>query len=698
MDSTLPDEERVWAEAVREMRRVGSDAVAPRPRLSITEIAEANRVIPSESSSVPGMYSSALTPYTREIQDMLHPDNPAQVVAYEAAAQAGCKTTTFENWLLAVMGGYYPARMLVALDTDLNARDWSKDSLDAMITASPLLRERVRNPVSRQKSETVLGKWFPGGRLRIVGAHSASALCRMAAKYVAMDEVDRWKANVGYEGAGVSLLLARQTTFGAARKAFLCSTPTVENDSEIHEWFLRGDQRYYHVPCPRCGEFQPLDWRDPETKEYRLIWTPGRPDEAHYVCRACGAAWDEADKNTFLPAGRWVPSRPDLGGGLIVSFHLNALYAPLGWLSWGEIAAEWEAANAVAKTGSIDKLRSFVNVRLAQVFAEPGEAIDAHELADRVEPDWGEAIPEGVRTITCGTDVQDNRVETVTVGWGLGWEAWILDYSVILSDPRDEDAWARNDAVVRRVWRTRDGRELRAAATCVDSGYLPQRVLEYCRPRLRWHVYAIKGEDSKGPIWDRRVRHSGKGRTRAPFFLVHTIAAKDDLAAYLRVVSPGPKYVHIPDRIVAAVPDFLDQLTAERRVRTRDRKGNPVVEWKKVAEGRRNEVLDTMVYALAAAHSLVMGGLRLEVPVGPVHVPLATPAPVPGEGTESPEAAAPTAPEPSPAPPARPKRPVKKRIDPFYRGSHDLERERQKKPFGDMSDWWTRRGPRRDRW
>ncbi len=180
--------------------------------------------------------------------------------------------------------------------------------------------------------------------------------------------------------------------------------------------------------------------------------------------------------------------------------------------------------------------------------------------------------------------------------------------------------------------------------------------------------------------------------------LVHTIAAKDDLAAYLRVASPGPKYVHIPDRIVAAVPDFLEQLTSERRVRTRDRKGNAVVEWKKVTEGRRNEVWDTLVYALAAAHSLVMGGLRLEAPVGPVHVPLAAPALPLDDRIGKPEAAVPVTPEPPSAPPPRPQRPVKKRIDPFYRGSHDLERERQRKPFGDMSDWWTRRGPRRDRW
>lgn len=629
MDSTQTDETAAWAEARRQILKAGMDALRPRPRLSITEIAQRHRIIPSETSSSAGRYSPDLTPYVREIQDRLHPDDPAQIIVYEAAAQAGAKSTIAENWVLAVAGGYYPARMLYALDTDSNAQDWSKDNLDTMIDHSRLLRERVRNPVSRGKNETILGKWFPGGRLRIVGAHSASAMCRIAAKYVVMDECDRWKENPGYEGSGVSLILARQTTFGPARKAYICSTPTVENNSEVHEWFLRGDQRYFQVPCPICGETQSLEWRDEATKEYHLVWTPGHPDEAHYVCRYCGAAWEETDKNIILPAGRWVASHPECGNGLITSYNLNCLYAPLGWLSWAEVAAEWDAASGLAKTGSIDKLRSFVNIRLAQTFSEPGETIEHSVLADRVEPDWGETIPAGIKVITCGTDVQDNRLETITIGWGQGWEAWILDYAVILSDPRDREAWASHDQVINRVWETEDGRQLRAAATCVDSGYLPQKVLEYCQPRFRRRVFAIKGEDGRGPIWDRKVRHAAK--TKATFFLVHTAPAKDDLYVYLRMAQPGPKYVHIPDSVTQAVPDFLNMLTAERRVKSRDRKGQTVVEWKKVTEHRRNEAWDCMVYALAAAHSLVIGGLRLDdaIPVRPQLAPATAPRPEP---------------------------------------------------------------------
>jgi len=582
--------------------------------LGVSEIAQRHRILPSDVSSTPGEYRVSLTPYTAEIQDRLHPDDPCQVVVYEAAAQVGAKSTVAENWVLGVAGGYYPARMLYALDTDSNARDWAKDTLDTMIDASPLLRDRVRSSVSRTKNETILGKWFAGGRLRVVGAHSASALCRMAAKYCVLDECDRYKENPGYEGNAVSLVLARQTTFGPQRKAFICSTPTVEGNSEIHEWFLRGDQRYYHVPCPRCGERQRLEWRDEQTKEYRLVWTPGHPDEAHYVCRFCGEAWDETAKNTILPVGKWVAAHPELGNGLITSYNLNALYGPLGWLSWSELAAEWEAANTVAKTGNIEKLKSFVNIRLAEVFSVPGEVLDAHMLADRVEPDWGERIPAGIKAITGATDVQDNRLESIVIGWGPGWECWILDYAVILTDPRDHSGWQRNDELIRRTYRTEDDREMRASAWCVDSGYLPQKVLEYCQSRRRWGVWAIKGVDQRGAIWDKRVRRGGRPGTQGTFFAVRTLTAKDDLSAHLRVTQPGPKYVHIPDRIVKDHPDFLDQMTSERRVRTRDRKGREVIEWKKVAEHRRNEVWDTMVYALAAAHSLSLGGLRLEAP------------------------------------------------------------------------------------
>ena len=104
MDSTQTDDNEAWAEARRQILKAGMDALRPRPRLSINEIAQRHRIIPSETSSSAGRYSPDLTPYVREIQDRLHPDDPAQVIVYEAAAQAGAKSTIAENWVLAVAG------------------------------------------------------------------------------------------------------------------------------------------------------------------------------------------------------------------------------------------------------------------------------------------------------------------------------------------------------------------------------------------------------------------------------------------------------------------------------------------------------------------------------------------------------------------------------------------------------------------
>ena len=44
-------------------------------------------------------------------------------------------------------------------------------------------------------------------------------------------------------------------------------------------------------------------------------------------CRECGAEIDEHQKPAMLAAGKWQAHNPD---GLWRSYHINALYAPIG--------------------------------------------------------------------------------------------------------------------------------------------------------------------------------------------------------------------------------------------------------------------------------------------------------------------------------------------------------------------------------
>lgn len=656
-------------------------AWTPRPRLTVSEIAQRDLVLSREYSKEPGAIRLARTPFLRDPMDCLSPDHPALTVVFKGPVQIG-KTIIGQAFIAAVVG-YYPGPMLVVTDTDTKAEEFSKYRLDMMIRDSPHLRSRVAEAKSRSRDNTIKMKTFPGGYLKLVGAQSASGLTSMTCRYVLLDEADDHKANVSYAGSSVSLALGRQTTYGEMRKTLIVSSPKVKGDSEIEAWYERGDRRRYWVPCPRCGEFQVLEWRDPDTGAFRLVWPQGHPDEARYLCARCGAAWENRDKNALLPAGEWRPDRPDLGeGGTIVSFALNALYSPVGMYSWADMARQWEKANERVRAGDIEELRAFVNTRLAESFAEPGEQIDPNALANRLDPDW-DAVPAGVLCIVIGVDVQDDRIEAVTLGIGAGWEMWVLSYNVILSDPLDQQTWTALDTLVLRHWQTEDGRPLRAAATCVDSGHRTQAVYDYARTRKRWGVRAIKGVGGPAkPIWDKAIRKAGKLKHQGQFYAVGTDSTKDKLHECLKVTLPGPKFLHVPARIPRAYPDWFEQLTAERKVHYRE-KGKEVRGWRPITEGRRNEVLDTMVYALAAAYSVQMGRPGF-------FDPRAAPEPPP---TREPDPT-PVLPRPDPiTPPTPPNRAWMGNAAPREHRPRESRR-------GVGADWWSRRGPGRgrDRW
>ena len=69
------------------------------------------------------------------------------------------------------------------------------------------------------------------------------------------------------------------------------------------------------------------------------------------------------------------------------------------------------------------------------------------------------------------------------------------------------------------------------------------------------------------------------------------------------------------------VPDYFEQLAAEQRMRVKDRRGHERWEWRKVTDSRRNEALDCRVYAMAALHSLMVAGFRLDIQQFPEQKP-----------------------------------------------------------------------------
>ena len=223
--------------------------------MSVSDWADANRVLSQTASSEPGRFRTSRTPYLREIMDALSPTSKYEKVVFMKGAQIG-GTEAGNNWI-----GYIidqaPGPMLVVQPTVEMGKRWSKGRLAPLIEDTVCLRNKVKDPRSRDSGNTVQSKEFPGGQIVITGANSAVGLRSMPVRYLFCDEVDAYPPDADSEGDPLTLAIQRTATF-ARRKIFIVSTPTIQGLSRIEKEFNSTDQRYYFVPCPFCGEFQAL--------------------------------------------------------------------------------------------------------------------------------------------------------------------------------------------------------------------------------------------------------------------------------------------------------------------------------------------------------------------------------------------------------------------------------------------------------
>lgn len=472
-----------------------------------------------------------------------------------------------------------PAPMLLVQPTLEMAESWSKDRFAPMIRDTSVLGERIADPKSRDSGNTLLHKKFAGGHLTVAGANSPSGLASRPIRIVLFDEVDRYPASAGTEGDPISLGRKRTATFWS-RKVLAGSTPTIKGSSRIEAGFESGDQRFYHVPCTHCGEFQRLVWS-------QVKWPEGQPELAEYICVACGAILTEADKAEMLAAGEWRGTKDFRG---IASFHISELYSP--WTTWAEMAVAFVQAKKFPET-----LQTWINTALGETFEERGEQVEAVGLAGRREPYSAQSIPQNALMLTVGVDVQDDRLEATVVAYGRDEEMWVVEHAVLRGDPGSDSLWSDLDGFFAKPRQTEDGRNLLVEAAAIDSGgHFTQQVYAYCAKRKSRRIWAIKGSGGFGRlIWPKSAGRAGK--TSAQVFIVGVDTAKDVLFGRLkRVHQAGAGYIHFP---VSVDEVYFDQLTSETLI-YRMVQGRRIRSYKPRSSGSRTEALDCLVYAYAA--------------------------------------------------------------------------------------------------
>jgi len=501
-----------------------------------------------------------------------------------------------------------PCPILTVMPTIEVAEEWSKNRFAPMLRDTKRLAGKIRDPRSRDSGNTILSKTFIGGRLAIIGANAPSNLASRPIRIVLCDETDRYPLSAGSEGDPMTLAAKRQETFWN-RKMLKGSSPTIKGRSVIERDYQRSDKRKFHVACPCCKEEQSLSWKQvkwDKDKDKDGKTVRHHPETAGYQCEHCGELWTDAERWQAISKGRWIATAPFSG---IAGFHLSQLYS--SWVKLSKVVTEYLAANGKLPGTFKDpqKLKVFVNTVLAETWDEEGETVDADTIDKRGEPYSWQDLPNECVFASAGVDVQGDRLEVQVLAWGHGEEIWAARYEILLGDPAQRRVWDELDEILKTPLRRADGRPVRIQATCIDTGgNHTNEVFQFCaRPGMRQRrVFPIKGDDGPKPIWP--IRHS-LTKTKKQVWIVGSDTGKDSIHGRLKLRpraagEANPGFIHFPIALeevgtAAFNADYYAQLTSEKAITTKDHRGRPRRGFYLPA-GKRNEALDTMVYAFAA--------------------------------------------------------------------------------------------------
>ena len=574
----------------------------PPPDLTVSEWAERYAVLPPESSSEPGKWHAI--PYQVAMMDACcHP-------RVERVSIIKSKRTGYTKCMGNLIGYHVhqdPCSILVVQPTLDDAEGWSKEELTPTVEQTEILSKLIAPPRAKDSGNTILRKRYPGGILHVVGANSARGFRRITVRLALFDEVDGYPPSAGNEGDPEKLAEGRTET-AWNRKIIKGSTPTEAGISRIGRAWRESSQGHYVLSCPHCaGEHirrfvvpeKPVVIRNEAFPVSHLDHATGE-----WVCPACQVRMDHGQHRALIEGGYWRGEHWEWRNGQGFTF-LEGFSGHIGMHIWAgysyspnstpdKLIAEYNAVKDDA-----EQLKTFVNTVLGEEWIEPGEQLDHDVLAARAEQ-YPAEVPPGAVVLTCGVDVQGDRLELEIVGWGEREESWSIDYQVLVGDPTQDDVWDDLAEVLKDGrWIGPGGRPHRVSAACIDSGYLPRRVYRFVRAQRSAFVWPTKGRAGAYPVIESKTIQARRAAKRkkegAAPEMIGVDEAKAILYRRLRLSGEGPGVCHFPaDRDL----EWFKQLTGERCITRYPRGGAPTREWVRVY--RAVEALDCRVLAHAA--------------------------------------------------------------------------------------------------
>lgn len=553
------------AEALQTLRPPG--------RMTVSEWADAKRILDAKTSSMPGRWSTDQTPYLRTIMDTFN-DPEVESISIMKSTQVG-GTEVLLNMLGYVIDKDPSASMIVYPTRELGEFA-SKNRIQSMIELCPDLREKY------DANSKLLELQFSDMFLVISGANSPASLASYPVRNLFMDEVDKYPVTAGREADPRELARERTNSYKDNRKIVSVSTPTYEDGAIYKDWLAADEQNEYWVTCPECGASWPWEFK-------QLKFDNSSPEIAQqtavYCCRCCGAAISDSQHNRMNQQGFWKKIKSE--GRQRVAFRMNVFSSP--FMRLGDIARQFEISRKDPA-----KLMNFINSWLAEPWKEVEQTTSAEWLMEERQGQYKRlVVPPGTVLVTGGVDVQKECFYWTIRGWRANMSSYNIDHGKAFS-------WREIEYQMNRTLTDPDGKTYVVNLCCVDSGDQTDDVYNFCVVNSEWAV-PIKGASSRlsGRFRKTTIDRVDSRAKGYPLIIVDTNYYKDMLASRMRRgEDDGGWFTHLK-----CDPEYCEMVTSEQKV-VRKYNGRMVSVWEPKAVGRDNHYLDTEVYAAAAADLL----------------------------------------------------------------------------------------------
>ncbi|MCC9603514.1 phage terminase large subunit family protein [Stieleria sp. JC731] len=359
------------------------------------------------------------------------------------------------------------------------------DRYFSMLEKSPKTRSYCP-PVHRRNAKKVKCP-----RYIIYGGWSGSptTLGDIDPRYVNLLEASKWTKNNSEEADPLELAMERGAEI-PGRKLFAESTPTVTGVCRISRFVESATNRFFHIPCPKCGAFHPLfvaDWKN--LSKGGLYWDRDKNGEAtgnlaattaRFICPTCNQEWGEEHRRPQVRRGIWVaPGEYVVNGklegtpvnaGPDESFNLSRMYGAT--FTFAKYARAY--ATCFGKEGE----QSFLNNWEGTTFTPLKVKMTWMQLAARLctgKWEYG-CVPEQCVFLTCSVDVQDDHFVCTTFGWDNQKIAYLIRHGIA-------KCWEDVAEWIFRTYRHEDGGPpIQAKMTTIDSkdGNRKDEVIDNC--------------------------------------------------------------------------------------------------------------------------------------------------------------------------------------------------------------------------